>query len=46
MDTLICRDKEDAKKYIDAIGGENIEDWEFLENGKVKIILKDGWKNE
>lgn len=43
MDTLICSDKKDAKKYIDNIGCEYIEEWEFLENGEVKLILKDGW---
>lgn len=38
-DTILCHDKQDAKNYIDAIGGEHIEDWEFLENGKVRLIL-------
>lgn len=45
-DTLLCSDKEEAKKYIDNIGSQYIEDWEFLENGKVKLFLKEGWKNE
>lgn len=27
------------KNYIDAIGGEHIKEWEFLDNGKVKLIL-------
>lgn len=45
-DTLLCSDKEEAKKYIDAIGTEYIEDWKFLDNGKVNLVLKEGWKNE
>lgn len=43
-DTILCADKEDAKDAVDAIGCEFIDDWEFLDNGKVKLILKDGWK--
>ena len=42
MDTLLCSNKEEAKLYIDNIGGQYIEDWEFLENGKIKLYLKDG----
>jgi len=34
-----------SEKYADAIGCELIEDWEFLDNGKVKLILKEGWKD-
>ena len=38
-DTILCHDKEYAKQCIDNIGSENIEDWEFLPNGKIRIIL-------
>lgn len=38
-DTILCHDKEDAKNVIDALGGENIKDWEFLPDGKIKFIL-------
>lgn len=45
MDTLLCSDKEDAKNAIDNIGGQFVDDWEFLENGNVRLYLKEGWKN-
>lgn len=40
IDTILCHDKEDAKNVIDIVGGKNIEDWEFLPEGKIRIILK------
>lgn len=43
-DTILCSDKEDAKKTLDAIGMRFVEDWEYLEDGKVRLILADGWK--
>lgn len=45
-DTLLCNSKEKAHRYIDAIGDEYIHDWEFKEEGKVLLYLKDGWKKE
>ena len=45
-DTLLCSDKEDAKKYVDNIGAKFITDWEFLDNGEVRLYLKDGWRKE
>lgn len=44
QDTLLCKDKEDAKRAIDNIGSQFIEDWEFLESGEVRLFLKEGWK--
>lgn len=41
-DTILCHDKKDAKDTIDAIGCANIVDWEYLDNGKVLLILEDG----
>lgn len=38
-DTILCHDKEEAKQVIDSIGARYIEDWEFLDNGKVRLIL-------
>lgn len=38
-DTVLCSDKEDAKEVIDSIGGQYVDDWEFLPNGKVRILL-------
>lgn len=46
MDTLLCADKEDAKKAIDSIKAEYIEDWEFLETGEVRLFLKEGWASQ
>lgn len=45
-DTLLCSSKEEAKRYIDEIGSEYIQDWEFKEEGEVILYLKDGWKKE
>lgn len=39
VDTILCHDKEDAKKVIDDIGSKVIEDWEYLEDGKIRLIL-------
>lgn len=38
-DTILCRDKEDAKQTLESVGGENIVDWEFLDSGEVRLIL-------
>lgn len=38
-DTILCRDKEDAKKTLESVRGEHIADWEFLESGEVRLIL-------
>lgn len=38
-DTILCHDKEDAKNVIDNIGASHISDWEFLPDGKVRLIL-------
>ena len=38
-DTILCRDKEDAKKVIDAIGSEHIDTWDFLDSGAIRIYL-------
>lgn len=46
QDTLLCSNKEDAKNAIDNIGSEYIEDWESLQNGKIKLFLKKGWKGK
>lgn len=46
QDTILCADKEDAKNVLDNIGGENVVDWEFLPNGKVLLILKEGWNKD
>lgn len=43
MDTLMCKDKEDAKYCIENIGAEFVYDWLFLENGKIELLLIDGW---
>ena len=40
IDTILCRDKEDAKTVGDSIGWQNVIDWEFLGGGKVKLIVK------
>lgn len=45
MDTLICHNKKDAHKAIDNIGGQFIEDWEYLPEGKIKLILRQGWND-
>lgn len=39
VDTILCSDKEDAKNAICNIGLEYIDDWEYLPNGKVLIVL-------
>lgn len=38
-DAILCRDKEDAIRAISDIGMANIEDWEYIEDGKIRIIL-------
>lgn len=38
-DTILCHDKEEAKYLLDVIGARNVADWEFLAEGKVKLIL-------
>lgn len=38
-DTIICHDKKDAHRVLGEIGIQNVKDWEFLEEGKVKLIL-------
>lgn len=38
-DTILCIDKEDAKRAVDSIGCRYIDDFEFLDNGKVRILL-------
>lgn len=38
-DTILCRDKEDAKQTLESVGGEHIADWEFLDSGEVRLIL-------
>lgn len=38
-DTVLCSDKEDAKQFIDSIDEQYIDDFEFLDNGKVRILL-------
>lgn len=45
-DTLLCADKEDAKNCIDNIESQWIDDWQFLDGGKVRLFLKDGWKGK
>jgi len=37
-DTILCTNKEEAKRYIEIIS-EHIDDWEFLEDGKVLLKL-------
>lgn len=38
-DTILCKDKKDAHKVIDAIGSEHIDTWDFLDSGAIKIYL-------
>lgn len=38
-DRIFCRNKEEAKKVIDAIGSEHIDTWDFLDSGAIKIHL-------
>jgi len=38
-DTILCKDREDAKNYGDAIGWHNIIDWRFLISGEVILYL-------
>lgn len=39
-DTITCADKQDAFDVIDNLGGENVIDWEFLEDGKIRLIVE------
>jgi len=39
VDTILCKDKKDAHRVIDDIGHTHIADWEFLEAGKIRLIL-------
>lgn len=41
----MCTDKKDAIEYIKAMDETYIHDWEFLKDGRVKLYLKDGWKD-
>lgn len=36
---ILCRDKEEAKRVLDEIGFDKVDDWEFLENGAILIKL-------
>lgn len=38
-DTILCADKDDAIRVIDSVGSEHIDDWEYLENGNIRIYL-------
>ena len=39
-DTITCSDKQDAFNVIDNLGGEKVIDWEFLEDGKIRLIVE------
>lgn len=39
IDSILCHDKADAHNVIDVIGGKHIEGFEYLDNGKVRILL-------
>lgn len=39
VDTILCSNKEEAKRIVDGIGAKYIEDFEFYENGKVRVDL-------
>lgn len=38
-DTITCHDKQDAKKYGDAIGWANVQSWEILKDGRVILYV-------
>lgn len=38
-DTILCKNKREAMKIADGIGWNYIEDWLFLNDGKVRLLL-------
>lgn len=46
MDIVVCSDKEEAKRIMDEIGMKYILDWEFIDDGKVKIFVDAKWKTK
>ena len=38
IDSILCANREEAHKVMDALG-TNLIDWEFMENGKIKIYF-------
>jgi len=38
-DSILCHDVKDAHTMVDVIGGEHIDDFEYLEDGKIRIVL-------
>lgn len=39
-----CQDKEEAKSIIDKVGARFVADWEFLPDGKVKLLLEPNYQ--